>query len=249
MKMATLEQLKVSSLGDFLEITEQFKDWIFRGQRKESWKLIPKIARGIDINQLTSDKNVIRINEKENRLLIELRLKLPAFGFNVERATSDKSEKYYSQWTTLIIGQHYGFPTRLLDFTENPMVACYFAVIGKSNEDGAVWCLLPPKGSSHPQHEIYGEDPVNPQWGEFGVIYPANIDRKISAQSSVFVYFYDPIIALSEDSNLRKIIITKESRKKIRNQLDHIGINEGTLFPDVYGICKHLSWKVSQYTY
>lgn len=44
----------------------------------------------------------------------------------------------------LEIAQHFGVPTRLLDFTENPLVALYFSCIGSPKEDATVWILNEP---------------------------------------------------------------------------------------------------------
>lgn len=46
--------------------------------------------------------------------------------------------------------QHYGVPTRLLDWSENPLVALYFAVENKDKEtDAAIWMLRPNKLNTH----------------------------------------------------------------------------------------------------
>lgn len=43
----------------------------------------------------------------------------------------------------LCVMQHYRTPTRLLDWTENALVALYFAVSAHGSEDGEVWAMLP----------------------------------------------------------------------------------------------------------
>ena len=45
--------------------------------------------------------------------------------------------------TWLLWLQHYGMPTRLLDWSENILVAAFFAVIDNHNEDGELWSLWP----------------------------------------------------------------------------------------------------------
>ena len=45
----------------------------------------------------------------------------------------------YFGW--LFLAQHYGVPTRLLDWSENPLVAAYFAVLDDPNDDGCIWAL------------------------------------------------------------------------------------------------------------
>ena len=47
-------------------------------------------------------------------------------------------------WEQIFLMQHYGFPTRLLDWTESLSVAAYFGVRNINSEsDGAIWILSP----------------------------------------------------------------------------------------------------------
>ena len=53
----------------------------------------------------------------------------------------EQSPKTDFDW--LFVMQHYGVPTRLLDWTESPLVGLYFAVTEHPNADGTLWVLKP----------------------------------------------------------------------------------------------------------
>lgn len=57
----------------------------------------------------------------------------------------------------LIIMQHYGVPTRLLDWTESILVALYFAVSKNQDRDGELWAMNPYKlNELHNNKLLYG---------------------------------------------------------------------------------------------
>ena len=124
--------LKIGSLSEYTEKIEKFLSssnalnstthfW-FRGQSKKLWNLAPTLYRGwINI-------------EREREILRDFKLK--AGNFLEKEPTSDL------EW--LFVMQHYGMPTRLLDWTESHLLALYFAVNEYSNNsDACVWVLDP----------------------------------------------------------------------------------------------------------
>jgi len=113
----------------------------FRGVGKSSYKLSPSILRHECI------KTIDKLFEMEKDLLTRYR----------ERSVPYLKEQLSSSWEMLFVMQHYGMPTRLLDWTENPLIALFFAVSSAKktkatkksalafNEDAAVWVLSPSK--------------------------------------------------------------------------------------------------------
>ena len=54
---------------------------------------------------------------------------------------------------------------------------------------------------------------------------------------------------LEKDDKLEKIIIDKSYRNELRHVLNHYGINEFSLFPDLDGLSKHVNWFMENYNY
>ncbi len=111
----------INSFEDFHKALMKFsgKVVIFRGVTDaKEYKLIPKLGRikfkaksGI----ITQEKELLRLFRERLRPYLEF---VPS-----------------NEWEWLALANHHGLPTRLLDWTRNPLVAAYFAVEKPHNGD------------------------------------------------------------------------------------------------------------------
>ena len=161
----------------------------------------------------------------------------------------DRNPKNEFDW--LFLMQHYGFPTRLLDWSENPLVALYFVVNEKPKIDGALWMLLPLKlnlfSSSELKHipsfedkelKNYTHETYESETSTFlnpiAAIAVRNNSRMV-AQLSVFTMHHrSPAIEeVGDKKHVWKYIIPSNYKKAINNELKNLAINEFTLFPEL----------------
>lgn len=104
---------------------QQYRMW-FRGQSDYSWGLVPSVQRKDGMGK--NYEQYISTN----------------FMIHTMRLNPNAPQRYdRASWLTLM--QHYGLPTRLLDWSESPLVALYFALSSDEDAktDAAVWVLNP----------------------------------------------------------------------------------------------------------
>ena len=103
--------------------------FIFRGLGDIKYDLCPKVFRWKTIEP---GKSCTEYSQLEYNILKD-------FMSEACRFIKDVPVSDIPAW--LEIAQHFGVPTRLLDFTENPLVALYFACSENSTTDARVWIL------------------------------------------------------------------------------------------------------------
>lgn len=136
----------VSSLSEYLEAVSetltQSKVLWYRGHSKQSHALIPSLYRNVGSK---TEEQLRRMEEQLNR---RFRDRAMPHSFQSRDDSSDVSALH--SWWRMFTMQHYGTPTRMLDWSENALIALCFAVFGASadkdsSEDAVVWILDPEK--------------------------------------------------------------------------------------------------------
>ncbi|WP_287031320.1 FRG domain-containing protein [Pseudomonas sp. UBA6310] len=147
--MANVTEIHPANFSEYIRAIEEINSvgdtpiW-FRGAGKASYKLLPGLYRH------PSKKLVAEIAGLERDTMTRFRQRSIPF--------TDKS--LVDDWDALFFMQHHRVPTRLLDWSENPFVAFYFAVmsayfstgkggIKKFKEDAVVWALDPVAWNRH----------------------------------------------------------------------------------------------------
>lgn len=211
-----MEDIIAKSFAHFIEIIERndFIQTIYRGEPTNDTPLIPKLGR---------------LSAEKRKSIPELEQKLYA-GF-VTRAPAYLDFEPNSKCEWLAVAQHYGLPTRLLDWTESPLVAAFFAT--RKNVEGFVYST----------QSVLHVDPssVDPfDLKKPGLIrLPARFDR-VRHQLGLFSISLDPASSF-QLGNMRKIRIPQEVRLSFVDILIKCGVTDEALFPGLDGLSRFIS--------
>src|SRR6516225_6734614 len=215
-----------------------YLNWAFRGERDERWPLYSSLSRYL------RDFGVVRRAwaEQESRILRIFKRK--AHQFLDKPPDSDDD----FQWLALM--QHYGAPTRLIDFSWSPYVAAFFA-LERTLNDGVVWAMNPGAVTSSRAEQPRRMDPrvkgnLSRYYlkGDHRFIWmgePHIMNRRLIAQSGTFAVpgvLDVPIEEILSDSGniMAKFAMAHAVRDTGMRELYRMNITYATLFPGLDGL-------------
>lgn len=205
----------------FQKYNKESNRWVFRGQADISWKLIPKVGRhGFNISL---DKSFFESWKR--------------------RAREFTDTDYTNDWDWLTLAQHHGLPTRLLDWSVNPLVAAFFAI--DDEEVGDVDAVIYAYKTLNYISKSDKEDPFE-NFVDIVKFKPSGITQRLTRQHGVFTVHNpvkkDLIDNLPAKDELERIIINKEYKKQLKFDLSYYGVNSMTIFPDLDGLSRYMEW-------
>jgi len=144
-----------------------------------------------------------------------------------------------NDWEWLALAQHFGMATRLLDWTENALVAAYFATRVSWNGADRVLYILD-------ETRLAEADPLaNPfSFTDVRVYRPNHIAARITSQSGVFTMHGRPGTPFVGDF-LERWVIRDECVIDLDMTIDSYGVTEASIFQDLGGLARHINAKWS----
>ena len=219
------------------KIPNRNRNYVFRGQRNTEWKLEPTLNRTLKFH--TEDNF-----EKYKKLQIE------NFKKSIRGRTTFYKDIIGDDREVWAIGQHHFLNTPLLDFTESPYVAAYFAFSDEKSETDyrIIYGISQKNISEKLSDDLELFTPVS------------DFNNRLISQSGLFVNFKTKkdleslIVEKYREERDRKIKLFKikiptTEREKCLKSLNRMNINHNTLFPDLYGaaIYCNIGLKIENY--
>jgi hypothetical protein len=218
---------------DFAQEHFDNKNYVYRGQNNENWKLEPTL------NRLLKRNSIANYDEK-------IEAHLENFKFSVRGRADFIKDIIENENELWAVGQHNFLNTPLLDFTFSPYVAAYFAFYEKQKE------------SSHRVIFALSQYHITEESTDLELFKPmSGHNPRLLNQGGLFVKFktkddlekaiVDYVIKTKEESlyiKLTKIRIPNSDREECLIALDKMNINHNSLFPDLFGASIYCNTKL-----
>lgn len=221
----------IGTVSSFLELHEllgNYSDdnrYVFRGHADGTWPLLPKAGRAP-----YKDKDDIYLFNQWRR-----------------RGAEFISGNYpQNEWEWLALAQHHGLPTRLLDWTYNPLVAAYFSIRdGNFNLPRIIVARFETMAKTE------GTSPFDLE--HVTKVRPNVISPRIARQGGIFSIHPEPSVELNKAKEptieLEYFDIDQGYAPQLIFDLNHYGFNELNLFSDLDALSKQMCWSIENRDY
>jgi hypothetical protein len=257
----------VSHLADFLKVSG---DWHSKHSQPGTGMLSDLWYRGVNQHFDSQAPGVYRqdfTNRAEKVMtkgdLEDKRLRLERDMISNFRVAGAAFLSQYGLTEIYFLAQHYGMPTRLVDWSTNPLAALFFACDGAEPQDGYVYAMDARKVIPDDAFQLKGSkerlwpsvytmrfpmvdsavrlsfwEPPKSDWKSYVLpVRPDVVPGRIGQQSSCFTFHIhraDPV----DNPTLITISVKGSEKPVIRDELHRVNINQFTTYYDLDHLSK-----------
>lgn len=218
-----METEHLSSLSEYLgEPLIDSRQNIYRGVANADYELIPSIGRH-------------RAKDEGSLLVFEVTI----FELFKKRAIQYLPKEPRNEIEWLFLAQHYGIPTRLLDWTSNPLIALYFACEKHPEKPCAVFSCELDIWMEESTFEKAGSEEEHPfRIKEIVGYYPRHTDVRYINQAGLFTIH--PYPTQSADLPGTKYVFNEKAKEEIRWQLRKLGFHANLIYPGLESLARDI---------
>lgn len=213
---------------------------IYRGQARASWSLVPALFR-----EEVARSEFKSWPELEAAFLATWKQRL---GSLFPHAPETELE-------AMALGAQNGLPTRFTAWSDNALVALFFATDpAHADEDGVVWRIMPGEATFTISQD-YEQIPDQPR-----LFRPKRTDEAMRNQRVSYLSHplpkedaspetFEEVFELGSDRIvLSKLIIPAEWKSYLRRRLAMMGIDHQSMFPGAKGLCQDIRDEIYSHT-
>lgn len=216
---------------------------MYRGQANADWKLSANLVRNL--------KDAEEAKAIERQMIVEFDSMLRKEGLDLHVRREFLTGEYHSEWLLLQQAQHFGLPTRFMDWSIDWEVSLYFAVANPAldNVDAQFWIYIVPdelfvSDGNKEKNKYLQEDPFSSERSFFLNSSDFMDDesskkiaqrRKFRQNGRFYIQPYDNLMIPLEEQQLHKenlflITIPASAKANIRKELEAKGITLESLY-------------------